>query len=267
MPSQLIPLATLYVELGEELQPAQARSMLERWFWSGVFGESYGGNTETQFALDLRQVSEFIRGGREPTLVAEASFIPERLLTLKTRNSAAYKGLYAMQMKNRAADWRTGVPIFFDHWISTNINIHHIFPKAWCRGGKNRPAIPNRLCDSIINKTPIDARTNRIIGGRGPCSYIPRLEKEYRIKNLDQILKAHWLHPELLRNNNFGQSFVERGVEMLDLIGSAMGKPISGGQKAFQDALSSAGVAAEYVDDISIDDDVGEVGRYSSGVE
>ena len=264
--SQIIPLATLYVELGEALQSAQARSMLERWFWSGVFGEAYGGNTETQFALDLRQVSEFIRKGREPTLVTEASFIPERLLTLKTRNSAAYKGLYAMQMKNSAADWRTGVPIFFDHWISTNINIHHVFPKAWCRGGRNRPAVPNRLCDSIINKTPIDARTNKIIGGKGPSSYIPRLEKEYRIENLDQILKAHWLQPELLRKDSFGQSFVERGVEMLDLIGSAMGKPISGGRQIFQEALNSAGVAAEYVDDLSVDDDVGEVGRYSSRV-
>ena len=264
--SQIIPLATLYVELGEELQPAQARSLLERWYWSGVFGESYGGNTETQFALDLRQVSEYIRGGGEPTLIAEASFIPERLLTLKTRNSAAYKGLYAMQMKNRAADWRTGVPIFFDHWISTNINIHHVYPKTWCRGGRNRPEIPHRLCDSIINKTPIDAQTNRIIGGRGPSSYIPRLEKEYRIKNLDQILQAHWLRPELLRNDDFGNSFVERGVKMLDLIGSSMGKPISGGRKVFTDALSSAGVAAEYVDDTSVDDDVGEVGRYSSGV-
>ena len=83
-----------------------ASAKLERWFWSGIFGEAYGSAVETQYALDLTQVAEWIRGGPEPTLVREASFVPERLLSLRTRNSAAYKGLYALQMKSGAADWK-----------------------------------------------------------------------------------------------------------------------------------------------------------------
>ena len=52
-----------------------------------------------------------IRGGPRPSVVEQANFIPERLLTLRTRNSAAYKGLYALQMKMGAKDWRTGTDL------------------------------------------------------------------------------------------------------------------------------------------------------------
>ena len=258
--SQIIPLAVLFAELGEELQPAKAKRLLERWFWSGIFGEFYGGNTETQFSLDLRQVTEYVRGGPEPTLVTQSSFIPERLLTLRTRNSAAYKGLYALQMKSGAADWRTADSLSVSTWLSMNTNIHHIFPKAWCRKKRPEP-IPAKICDSIINKTPIDARTNRIIGGRGPSCYIPRLEKDIDPKKLDEVLQSHWLLPELLRADKFAHCFVERGQAMLDLIGKAMGKPISGGRKIFSEALEQGGITTDFIEED--DDDVGEAVRFS----
>ena len=130
--TQLVPLAALYVELGEELEPDNANEKLERWFWSGIFGETYGGAIETQYGLDLLEVAAWIRGGLIPTMVNEANFVPERLLSLRTRNSAAYKGLYALQMKSHAADWRTGNPLSFAVWYQENIDIHHIFPKRWC---------------------------------------------------------------------------------------------------------------------------------------
>ena len=260
--SQIIPLAVLFAELGEELQPAKAKKLLERWFWSGVFGEFYGGNTDTQFALDLRQVTEYVRGGPEPTLVTQANFIPERLLTLRTRNSAAYKGLYALQMKTGAADWRTADPLSVSTWFSNNTNIHHIFPKAWCRNRKPKP-IPSKICDSIINKTPIDARTNQIIGGRGPSRYISRLEKDIDPKTLDEILQSHWLRPDLLRSDRFAQCYVERGLAMLDLIGKSMGKPISGGRKVFSEALEQGGIKTDSIEEESDDDDVGEAVRFN----
>lgn len=263
--SQIIPLATLFVELGEELQSANAKSLLERWYWSGIFGEFYGGHTETQFALDLRQVSEYVREGNTPTLVAQANFIPERLLTLKTRNSAAYKGLYALQMRNGAADWRTGNSLSIATWLSSNIDIHHIFPRAWCRRQKPSP-IPDQLSDSVINKAPIDAKTNRIIGGNAPSKYISRLEGFVDPGKLDGILQAHWLRPGSLRSDNFADCFVERGLAMLELIGEAMGKPILGGEEVFRNALGPLGIETQYVDDAPEADEVGEVGRHRSGL-
>lgn len=260
--TQLVPMATLFVELGKELDPANAKAKLERWYWSGIFGESYGGNTETQSALDLQQVADYVRHGAEPTLVTQANFIPERLLTLKTRNSAAYKGLYALQMKSGAADWRTGDSLTIATWDSNKIDIHHIFPKRWCERDA-KPSIPSRLFDSIINKTPIDSATNKIIGGNAPSRYVPRIERDIAPENpekLDGILKAHWIRPDLLRADDFAGAFVERGIEMMGLIGKAMGKPIPDGREVFRNALDDAGFEMlEQFDDTEPEyDEVGE---------
>lgn len=249
--TQLVPLAALYVELGNELVPANAQEKLSRWFWCGIFGESYGSGVETQFARDLEQVANHIRGGAEPALVAEASFIPERLLSLRTRNSSAYKGLYALQMKNDAADWRNAEPLTFATINDENIDIHHIFPVAWCR--QANPEVPRHLYDSVINKTPIDALTNRIIGGQAPSRYLPRLRQDIDEEKLNGILTSHWIASDLLEKDLFGDCFVERGQAMLDLINRTMGKPAVNGRQVFRDALDSAGLAEEYDDEVEYD--------------
>ncbi len=254
--TQLVPLAALYVELGSELAPAIARAKLERWFWSGIFGEVYGGAVETQYGLDLAQVANWVRGGAEPVLVSEASFIPERLLSLRTRNSAAYKGLYALQMKSGAADWRTTEQLAFATWHQENIDIHHIFPVAWCT--KSNPPVPPRLYNSIINKTPIDAVTNRKIGGSAPSVYLRRLETDISEGALHSVLRSHWITPNLLAADRFADCFVERGEAMLELVGRAMGKPVPTGREIFWNALGSVGLSQgidEY-DEISEEHDV-----------
>ena len=238
--TQLVPLAALHVELGHELDTLDAKSLLERWYWCGVFGEMYGSSVETQYARDLPEVAEYIRNGTEPYLVREANFAPGRLISLRTRLSAAYKGLYALQMKSNAADWRTGKQLVMAVWHDQNIDIHHIFPVRWCSKDSD-PQVPKELYDSIINKTPIDAITNRIIGGKAPSEYLPVLEKGNHL--IAEILKSHWLDAEILEKDQFGHCFVERGEAMLELIGGAMGKPIAGGEEIFWEALRAAGLA------------------------
>ena len=254
--TQLVPLAALFVELGEELRPFNAKAKLEQWYWSGVFGEAYGGTVETQFALDLEEVSRWVRGGPRPRLVDEAGFAAERLLSLRTRNSAAYKGLYALQMKNGAADWRTNEQLLFMTFADRYIDIHHVFPKAWCE--RSSPRIPPRLYNSVINKTPIDAETNRRIGGRAPSEYLPRLERDLSPVSLDDVLKSHWLEPLLLHSDDFAQSFVARGEKMLALIGQAMGRALGSGQEVFRNALQDAGVADDEFDEEPEYNELGE---------
>ena len=245
--TQLVPLAVLYVELGEELGTAIAKERLERWYWSGVFGEIYGGSVETQFALDLVEVAVFVRGGASPRLINEASFIPERLITLRSRLSAAFKGVYALQMKNGAADWITGQPLTIANYDNEHIDVHHIFPVAWCR--RATPEVPRRLYDSIINKTPIDALTNKKIGGRAPSQYLERIQQDTPPEKLDEVLTAHWLDVNHLASDDFAGSFVERGEAMLKLIGKAMGRDLGSGRNVFLNALSSAGYSDIYIED------------------
>ena len=83
--TQLVPLSALYVELGRDLDPADARTRLDRWYWCGVFGEMYGSAVESQYARDLTEVPEYIRNGSKPTLIREANIAPARLISLRTR--------------------------------------------------------------------------------------------------------------------------------------------------------------------------------------
>ncbi len=252
--TQLVSLAALFVELGPEAHTLLARERLERWYWSGVFGEVYGGAIETQFANDLVDVAKYVRDGTEPRMVTEANFVPQRLISLKTRNSAAYKGLYALQMKHGAKDWMSGNGLSFATFDDAHIDIHHIFPVAWCQSDN----VPSRLYDSIINKTPMDAHTNRVMGGRAPSIYLRRLEREAHEGQLDPLLRSHWLDVDHLRNDQFGEHFVQRGQYMLDLIGSAMGRSLGDGRHVFSEALQNAGVADAYVDDEPEYSEVGE---------
>ena len=256
--TQLVPLAALYAELGGDLATANAQEKLNHWFWCGVFGEAYGSAVETQFALDLPQVAGYVRGGPEPVLVTQANFIPERLLSLRTRNSAAYKGLYALQMKSGAADWISGEPLSLATWHGEGVDIHHVFPVAWCRSAE--PPIPGVLCDSIINKTPIDAATNRKLGGQAPSRYLERLRRGIDQDRLRRVLEAHWIDRRALEQDRFGDFFVERGQAMLDLINRTMGKQALDGREAFRNALDSAGLATDrYAEDDEVEyDPIGE---------
>jgi hypothetical protein len=100
--AQLIPLAAILGTLGQAAENQGAQRKLARWFWSGVFGELYGGTTETRYARDLPEVVAWIKGDHaEPRTVQEAQFSPGRLRTLRTRGSAAYKGIYALPSRLR----------------------------------------------------------------------------------------------------------------------------------------------------------------------
>ena len=235
--TQVIPLAALHVELGSELNSAIAKGRLEQWYWSGVFGEQYAGTTDTQIELDIQQVPKYIREGTLPNMVAQATFTPERLISLRSRNSAAYKGIYALLLKNGAADWMTGEPLGIVHFLDENIEIHHIFPIAWSKNAH----IPSNLYNSIINRTPVDAFTNRSMGGQAPSNYLPRLRRKIAPENLEKVLETHLLNRELLEEDDFQSLFTQRGKEMLEMVSNAMGKDLGNADEALKEALSAAG--------------------------
>lgn len=225
--TQLVPLAAILAELGPNWENDAVRKLLAQWYWCGVFGELYGSAVESRFALDIRDVPRWISGGPVPQTVERADLREERLRTLRTRLSAAYKGVHALLMRCGAEDFRSGQPfdqtVFFDE----NVDIHHVFPEAWCKQQGIKPEVYN----SIINKTPLSARTNRIIGGVAPSAYLARLEKggeripPIATERLESILRTHELDVGLMRANEFDAFFNDRRERLLKLIETAMGKP------------------------------------------
>ncbi|HLV09790.1 MAG TPA: DUF262 domain-containing protein, partial [Halanaerobiales bacterium] len=104
--TQLIPMSAILAVLGDEIDNIANKKKLMQWFWCGVFGELYGSANETRYALDLPQVVDWLKNnGPDPKTIYDAHFSPSRLHTLRTRNSAAYKGIYALFMADGARDW------------------------------------------------------------------------------------------------------------------------------------------------------------------
>lgn len=219
--TQIVPLAAIIAELGERWEHEAVRTKLARWYWCGVFGELYGSAIESRFAKDISEVIAWIDGGPEPTTVRDANFRDERLNTMTSRLSAAYKGVHALLMKEGARDFRSGQR--FDHtsYFDEGVDIHHIFPRAWCE--KN--GIARAAYDTIINKTPISYKTNRTIGGDAPSSYLARLPKQGAAspEDIDAHLRSHLIDPELLRTDSFEAFISARREALLKLIETAMG--------------------------------------------
>jgi hypothetical protein len=241
--TQLVPLAAIFVDLGKDGETEGARRQIARWYWCGVLGELYGGAIETRFARDLPEVVSKVRGeATEPTTVQESNFQAGRLLTLRTRNSAAYKGLYALLMRDGGRDFRTGEPIEAQTFFDDKIDIHHIFPEKWCKTARIEPATYN----SVINKTAISARTNRQIGGRAPSAYLPAVEKTAGIDaaRMDEILASHCIAPESLRADRFWGFYAARAEALLARIEAATGKTITREPELF-----GAGVVPEHYDE------------------
>ena len=223
--TQLVPLASVFTALGANGDSEGARQKIAQWYWCGVLGELYGAAIESRFARDLPEILAFVRDGAgEPVTISESNFQAARLLTLRTRNSSAYKGIYALLMRDGGRDFRTGVPIEAQSFFDETIDIHHIFSEKWCKS----KGIGADFYNSVINKTPISARTNRQIGGRAPSEYLPAVERAAGIErgHMDEILASHCATASLLRRDDFWGFFATRAESLLLRIETATGKKI-----------------------------------------
>lgn len=224
---QLVPLAAIRVVLGSDADLLGHDQRLVRWFWCGILGELYGGAIESRFVRDLEQVPSWVRGDADaptPSTVADATFVESRLLSLRTRQAAAYKGIYALLLGNGARDWMKAHEIDQVAYKDLAVDIHHIFPKKWCDDN----GIDDERRESIVNKTGISAETNRAIGGNAPSKYMVHIEKRANITpgQLDSLLVSHVVPTDALRTDDFDAFFAARRESLCVLIEKAMGKPV-----------------------------------------
>ena len=223
--AQVVALAAILADLGPASSHHGNKARMEQWYWSGVFGELYGSTVETRIARDFVEVPDWLKGGKLPYTIEEAQFRLDRLKTMRSRLSAAYKGVNALLMREGARDFVSGDS--FDHtsYFGKGVDIHHIFPQDWCKFHN----IKADVYDSIINKTPLSFRTNRKIGGNAPSVYLATIERGTESdpaiphESLDKILASHLVDPNLLRSDAFQAFMIDRQKKLADLIGKAIG--------------------------------------------
>ncbi|MCR5259186.1 MAG: DUF4268 domain-containing protein [Desulfovibrio sp.] len=237
--SQLVPLAAVCAAAGRKLlADPKAQEELRRWYWCGVFGEMYGGMTDTVFANDMDDVPRAMKaaaGGLPPVPIRTAGaafFSAVRLLSMKSKNSAAYKGVAALVWNPRGTqdsgrDFLSGIRMDRGRAVAKKPDIHHIFPKKWCLESGDEYARANM--DSIVNKTPLEPETNRLIGGDAPSVYERKLEKASG-KDAAVIrgrIESHLVDWGAFMSNDFKTHFVFRAKKLLNLIEDAMGREVA----------------------------------------
>lgn len=228
--TQLVPLAAVLTLLDDDWLQPTIYDKLSRWFWCGVLGELYGGAVETRMALDIQELIEWIKSSdQEPSTIRDANFQPNRLETLRSRNSAAYKGISTLVQREGAKDffWKSTIRDLDEtDWEDTRLDIHHIFPKKWCEG----KSIPPSRYNSILNKTPISYKANRMIGGNAPSAYLNQLQTHKTVQlndaDMDAILLTHCIDPTRLRQDDFEGFVAARKRSLLIKIEAVMGKAI-----------------------------------------
>lgn len=225
--TQFIPLSVVCTILGNEIYNASVKRKIKQWYWCGVFGELYGSANETRYALDVPQLIKWIYNDNSelPKTIQDCNFSAMRLLSLQTKNSAAYKGIMAIIMQNNAKDWISGTEMSVTNYIEERSDIHHIFPQDYCE----KMGYDKRKWNSIINKTPIFFSTNRYIGGVAPSEYINKIVRNKGLtkEEILSFVNTHFINTEMLINNNFEEFIINRAIKLLDAIESVTGKKIT----------------------------------------
>ncbi|WP_272819211.1 GmrSD restriction endonuclease domain-containing protein [Scytonema hofmannii] len=223
-PIQLVALSAIFTVLRERSHSSEMRSILERWLWSGMLGEIYTRWHEMQAGRDVIEVPDWLGGGSLPSTITQASFSVERLLGARKRYGAFYQGLSALLRREGAIDWSTGEAINDVVYFEEQIDSHHIFPVAWCK----KQGIDPKKYNCLVNHTPLSAKTNKKIGSKAPSEYLKQFELGgTSAAKLDEMLRSHLIEPATLRRNDFEGFFQARTKALLELIGKAMGKPVS----------------------------------------
>lgn len=225
--TQLIPLSAICAVIGTNTYNLpRTQKILAKWFWCGIMGEMYGGANETRYASDIEDVVAEIEGKESQNRTINAAyFSATRLLSLQTRNSAAYKGIMALVYREQCRDFMQGVTMDIVKSMDESPDIHHIFPEAYCK----KRNLGRTKWNSIVNKTPLLPASNRQIGGDAPSVYSKNIMKKAEIDEyqLKARVESHLIAYNYFIIDDFDHYFIERAKAILSVIEDAMGKTIA----------------------------------------
>ena len=210
----------------EDLSRPGTAAILTKWFWCGVLGEMYGNLTHSSYTNDIEDVTAAIRGERSLNrTVNSAFFSATRLITLKTRGSAAYKGVMALLYRSNCMDFLSGAAVNARSVINDTSEIRHIFPKAYCKD----KMYPSEKYDSIINKTPLLPITQKLMDKSAPSVYSTKIILEASISREEfrKRVESNLIDYDAFISDDFNAYFIDRAKRLLRLIEQAMGKPIT----------------------------------------
>jgi len=223
----VVALAAILGHLGRKAEEHDVISAISRWLWSVIYTNAYAVGSDMAMATDVPDVVRWLtEGGKEPRSLADA-FVIDTKVVKATKRSAGYiqSALGTRMIRSGALDFGTGDSVHGHIYAEDRYDLHHIFPVKWCKAA----GIPIERWDSIVNKTPMSAKTNQRMGGTAPSEYIAALEASANISSdrMDEILRSHGVNPVHLRNNDFEAFFAERSSFLFEQVELDIGKPVT----------------------------------------
>lgn len=241
--TQLIPLSAICAVIRTAtFNLPSTQKILAKWFWCGIMGEMYGGANETRYATDIEDVVADIQGkDSQNRTINAAYFSATRLLSLQTRNSAAYKGIMALVYREQRRDFMQGITMDIVKSMDESPGIHHIFPEAYCK----KMGLDKSKWNSIVNKTPLLPASNRQIGGDAPSVYSGNIMKKAEIDEVELRfrIESHLVNYDYLIADDFDHYFIARAKAILKVIEAAMGKTIA--DKGSEQTIKEYGCSLE----------------------
>lgn len=218
--TMLVPLAAMCAQIEQDhkgITKEETYRKLRLWFWRSVFSRRYSAAFESRAAQDFEQMMKWVAGGDDPDAVLFYQFDPQLLYEITTIRNAVYTGVLCLLMRRGALDFMSGFQMTSQILDEHNVDHHHIYP----RNALQNAGVSDRVRDCIVNKTMIDATTNRSIGGDPPSVYLAKLEKEPGTSPLSEILASHLIDLETLRQDDFKAFLEQRHKALVELIAEA----------------------------------------------
>ncbi|PZR94656.1 MAG: hypothetical protein DLM67_12220, partial [Candidatus Nephthysia bennettiae] len=221
--ASILPAFAALQDVAGTLEPAlrmKAFRKLATWYWASVFTSRYSGSVESTTAKDFTAVrSWFLDDAAEPQLIGEFKkrFRDLPLQSEVKPGTSVYNGFFNLLVVNGARDWLTD-----EGPAQGDRDDHHIIPQRFGREWR----LGTRI-DSILNRTPLAAETNRnVIGDRLPNQYLPEWIATNGTTVVREILQRHLISPrafDILTRSPFGpkdfEEFIaERDRSMKDAI-------------------------------------------------
>ncbi|OMC31099.1 hypothetical protein A5739_14000 [Mycobacterium colombiense] len=189
----LVPMAAIWDDISKVKGPEQANVLgrLKQYFWCTVFSTNYDQGANSQAGADYAKLRYWLfdPAKEAPEAVREFALSATALLVATTRRKALYAGVLALTVTSGARDFHSGLKLTADRVKSDKIDSHHVFPKAYLSGKKDKQGRPFNA-ELILNRALIDPVTNKTIGSKAPSDYFQALREAIEEQELVEILRS-----------------------------------------------------------------------------
>lgn len=214
------------IDVSFENSHIECVTKLEKWYWSGVFGERYSQGVDGKKTSDFKDMVEwFKKDSKIPKFISDFrnQFQRIELEEVKDAGSAKYNGILCLIAKKGAIDPEKRFT------LKNKKHIDHIFPKS---------RIKSSFKNSILNMTWLSDITNvSTKKAKMPSKYFPEVIKNKYKGNKSKFLKvleSHFIDDntfDKMLKDNFKEFLEERKTILITEIGNKIGVELEDNQK------------------------------------